>query len=396
VIPTQLKTHFRTGEPVIQEFSALMGATFQYYQDTRALFFEKLPAHLHQSELISFVNVDLKNRLFNQAFCETIQAALKALRRVIIRLEDLHREHPNLTGVFSNLTRLIRLAERVDALYQAHWEHYRYQTRLSEQELVEFLLEIDSIAMEWERFQEGHGSIQGLVEALSGKPCPAEMRALVVTYQREGPDHFSVGTLRALMNFLEAGYRFVCATCEIDLARHPLTLLQVEMAEPVELHLAVPKQVEEPFRKLLQYLFLKDLLKGETLLKFVFEAIHKDYGEGKTLTAPAIASFQKELTAPLKQMPGDGTFNISGRTFPDQGIPVLQEFTRYLEEKKIKYDGLLKATEKRKEAAKPRPSPAPEKTPQSEQETTERALPPLPPPTASDKEHIRILTEPKT
>ena len=395
MISSQLKTHFRTGEPVIQEFSALMGATFQYYLDTRALFFEKLPAHLHQSELISFVNVDLKNRLFNQAFCETIKDALKAMRRIIIRLEDLHQDHPSLTGVFSNLPRLIKLAERVDALYQAHWEHYRYRNRLTETELVEFLLEIDGIARQWDRFQEGHGSIQGLVDALSGRACPPDMRALVVSYRQEGPAHFSVGTLRALLNFAEGAYRFVCAIREIDIAAYPLTLLQVEIAEPVELHLGVPVSAEEPLRKLLQYLFLKDMLRAESLLKFVFEAIHKEFGNGKSLTAPSLATFQKELTGPLKQLPSVGTFTIAGRSFPEQGIPVLQEFTRYLEEKKIKYDGLLKTAPKGRGTAKPRQQAQP-KAVEDRGEKPQHPIPSLLPPNPNDKDHIRILTEPGT
>ena len=129
MISKQLKAHFLTGEPVIQEFTALMNATFQNYRETHTVFFEKLPARLHQSELVTLINVELKTRLFDPAFCETIEDALEALRRVIIRLQDIRTQHPGITGVFDSLNRLISLAEKVVVLYQQHWEHYRYQSR---------------------------------------------------------------------------------------------------------------------------------------------------------------------------------------------------------------------------------------------------------------------------
>lgn len=390
----QLQAHFHTSEPVIQEFSALMNATFLFYRETRGLFFEKLPQHLHQSELVSFINVDLKNRLFGEAFCETIQEALKALRRVIIRLEDLQSAHPAVPDGFSNLSRLIKLSERVEALYQQHWEYYRYQNRLNEQDLVAFLLEIDAIGKEWEKFQAGHASARALVDALSGRPPPEGITPLVVAYQREEPHHFSTGTLKALMNFVEAGYRFVCAVREVDSAAQPLTLLQVEIATPVELHLGVPRDVEEPFRRLLQYLFLKDMLRRETLLKFVCDAIAKDFGGGKAAGPSAGTAFRKELSAALKQLPQDGTFTISDRTFPQEGIPVLQEFTKYLAEKKINPAALLKAKEIPRDRAKTRPTPAAKPAPPpAEAEPPKRPSPVVIPVEPADKAHIRILTE---
>ena len=401
MIPKQLKTHFHTADSVVQEFAALMNATFQYYAETRTLFFDRLPTHLHESQLASVVNAEIKERLFNQTFCEGIQEALKALRRAIIRLEDLRRLHPDLPHFIHDLSGLIGLAERAEALYQRHWEYYRYQAGLSEEEIVRFLMEIDQIGNAWGALQQNQAAVSTLVEALSGRPRPENGGSVRITYQQEGPHHFAVTTLKTLMNFLESGYRFLCQISGIDPAVEPLSLLQVEIAEPVEIHLAVPLTLEEPFRRFFQYLFLKDMLKRETLLKFVFEAIEKEYGKGKTLPAPAMNGLQRELSAQLKALPHEGRFTISDRTFPDDAISVLQEFTGALEEQKIDFESLVRAGEKGGKPAKPRPASGPRSGPTGSGQTGQEppaaaesgsSVSPAPQRTR-EKEHIRLLTE---
>lgn len=343
MIHNQIKSQFAAAEPVTREFVALMDATFRPYTDLRAYFFTALPQHLHQSELVSLVNVELKGRLFEQGFCEGIPEALKSLRRAIIRLEDLRAAEPHLAPEVNDLARLAALAERVEALYQKHWEHYRYQDRLSEQDLVDFMLEIDQIAYDWDLYLRTFSALHAVVQELTGQPCPDGMAPLRVAYQREAPAHFAVGTLKALMDFFEAGYRFVCAASETDADAQPLSLLQVEMAEPVELHLAVPEAVAPAYRRFLQYLFLQDMLKRDALLKVVFEAVSKELGRDKALPAPTVNTHHKELTSALSRLPADGHFTVVDRTFPDDRVRVLQEFTARLDENQIRYDALLRS-----------------------------------------------------
>ena len=281
----ELKSHLSTSEPVTREFVALMDATFRYYGETRTQFLEQLPHHLLQSELISLVNVEIKKRLFDERFCEGIQNALKSLRRAIIRLEDLRALHPEHPDTVNDLSRLAALAERVEALYQKHWEFYRYQSRLNEQELVAFLLEVDQVGYQWDTYLSAFSAVHALADTLSGQPCPAELAPLRVTYQREGPQHFSVATIQSLMGFLETAYRFVCAASDVDAQAHPLTLLQVDVAHPVAVALAIPQATAPAYRRFLQYLFLKDMLKREALLKVVFEATTAELGRDKHCVA---------------------------------------------------------------------------------------------------------------
>jgi len=404
VILSQIKAHLAASEPSTREFVALMDATFRFYGETRSIFLDQLPQHLLQSELISLINVEIKDRLFNEKFCIGIKDALKAIQRAIIRLENLRKGHPHHPDTVNNLTKLIAVAERVEALYQRHWEYYRYQGRIGEEELVGFLLEIDQVAYHWDIYLSGFSAVSGLMESLNGQPCPPEMTPLRISYQRDDATHFSVTAMRAVMNFLEVGYRFICAAAEIDVEIHPLSMLQVEVAEPIELVLSVPGLAAPSYRKFLQYLFLKDMLKRDALLKVVFEAVGRELQPAKSLSPTLLSRFQKEMTAALKQLPAGGRFTISDRNFPEDAIQVLQEFTETLDGKNIRYDTLLrrepsksgksKTASKAKEGAGIKPDG---RRPGVIKETGNR---PEAPGSLfqqmDEKEHIAVLTERKT
>lgn len=342
MILTELKSHFSAGESVTKEIAAQMDAHFRHYSEIRTHFFQYLPKHLLQSELISLINVEIKERLFNKALCESIQDSLKSLRRALIRLEDLRNDQPGLSPFVNDLHRLSALGERVESLYQKHWEYYRYQNRLSEEEIVIFLLEIDRIAYDWDIYLSRYAAAKGLADNLTSRQSPEGCASIRINYQQPTPQHFSVGTLKSLVDFLETGYRFISPLCDIDPTLHPLTLLQVEVSEPVVLVLAVPVEALDPYQRFLQYLFLKDMLKKESLLKVVFEAASKDAGNDKSPPATVLTKFTKEMTSHLKNLPEDGRFTISNRTFPDDRVQVLREFTEHLEANNINYDKLLR------------------------------------------------------
>ncbi|MCZ6552238.1 MAG: hypothetical protein O7A67_00420 [SAR324 cluster bacterium] len=409
MIVAKLKESFHTAESITLEFTGLMRSTFAYYSELQAHFHEQLPEHLHQSQLISLLNADIKPRLFNHPFCERIQESLKALRRAIIRLEDFRAAHPELPEYVNNLETLSKLGERVEALYQKHWEYYRYQSNVTEQELVAFLLEVDRIGYEWDVYLEGFSAAGGLVRAMGGEPPPENTGTLRVAYQRAHPAHYAVQTLTSLMDFLRACYRFICAAHDLDAEAQPLTMLQVEIGDPVEMQLAVPQVAAESYRKFLQYLFLKDMLHRETLLKFVMEAILREYRPGGALAPAALQSHQKEISARLKALPPDGRFTISDRTFPDDGVRVMHEFIVALEERSIPHDALIQAGEKGKRSGRVRKSakaggtfpesPAPQRPEARPEAGSQPRTGPRPAPrpgeelSPGEKEHIRILTD---
>ena len=399
----QLQTQFGAAQAVTKEFVTLLDATFTGYRNIANHLFASLPTHLKQGELLALIDGELKSRLFDQTFCEAVPQALKNLRRAMIRLEDLVAAQPGLPKYVNNLERLAAIAERVEALYQRHWETYRYQAGMSEQDVLEFLLQVFKTGGHWDAYLESFHDKEALVQAMHGRPAPEDMASLRVSYHRDGAAHFSVGTLKDLTNFLESGYRFVCAIYELDPQTQPLSLLHIEVADPVELFLALPAQAESAYRRFLQYLFLKDMLKREALLKFVFEAVEKEHGRAKTLAQPQIAAFLKDLTANVKALPSDGRFTISDRTFPNDEVQVLQEFVVTLEQQHIPYDAMVGTERKRSAASKatPKAAPAPA-TPPATPQPPPHAPTPAPRPDANHdprhdptkpRDHIRILTD---
>jgi len=102
-------------------------------------------------------------------------------------------------------------------------------------------------------------------------------------------------------------------------------------------------------------------------------------------------------------LPEDGRFTISDRTFPDDGIRVLQEFTAALDAQNIRYDALLRgdATKSRRRPAKggtkasedASPNPSPSKPPEqaaAPKPANGNAEEPLF--SLNPREHIAVLT----
>ncbi len=409
MIVNQLRARSRLAEPVSRELAAQFQGAFQHYRVIRDEFFAQLPSHLHASELVSLINVDLKNKLFHPQFCEQIQEALKGLRRTLIRLEDLRAAHPDLPPAINDLDRLSRLGERAEALYQRHWEYYRYPTHLNEETLAGLLMDIHRLCGDWDEYFARFAAVQALVDSLTGQALPSDSSALRVTYTQAPPLHYSVGMLKSLLDFLESGYAFVAALCAVDAEARPLALLQVDVADPLELVLAVPAGALDAYAAFLQYLFLKDMLKREALLKYVFEAVEKNFGHGTHLDAVA---FQKDLVQKLKALPSTGRFTISDRTFPDDQIAVLHDFTAIMERNQLDADALLsgdkpKAPRKGKAGpvepapkptveVPPRPPerrPAPAATSPAARLNSPNHVPPAPDAAQQTRHHLHILTE---
>ena len=404
MIVNQLKARFRQTEPVSRELAAQFEGAFQHYRSIRDDFFAELPGHLHASELVTLVNVELKSRLFQPQFCEQIQDELRALRRTLIRLEDLRAASPHFPAAVNDLERLAKLGERAEALYQRHWEQYRYPTHLNEEGLAALLLDIHRLCEDWDQYMARFSAVHALLDSLSGQALPPDTVAVRIAYAQAPPLHFSVGMLKTVLDFLESGYGFVAALKGVDPAVTPLGLLQVEVGDPVELAVAVPAPVQEAFTAFLQYLFLKDMLKREALLKYVFEAIERQFGGGRRMDSGA---YRKDLAAKLKALPSTGRFTISGRSFPEDGIAVLQDFTATLERNHMDAEALLDG-EKPKAGRKGRS--AADGPPQRAQEPPARVpdrpvmAPSAPAPrkagpvaatdsAAQPRQHLHILTE---
>ena len=406
MLTDKLKAEFSTAEAITQEFIALMNSSFARYASIRNNFFQQFPGHLHQSELVSLVNVELKKMVFDRPLCESVQDALKTLRRAIIRIEDAMSEMGG--HVATDLTPLLKVAEAVEGLYQQHWEYYRYQSRLTEEDMVRFVFRIDRVAYEWDLYLERFRSAGAVVRNLSGGQIPQGLASVQLNYSQVSPEGqhtlpYSVTMLSGLLGFLDTAYEFVASLHGMSPKTDPMQVLEVGVGQPVHLRLGVPEVTREAFSRCLQYLFLDDLLKKETLYKFVYDAVQREYGTGTPLTAQALTTKVKALTTAKKGVPENGRFEVEGRVFPEEGVSVLQEFTRFLEQKSIKVDPLLKAMEQGKDRMRQAPMAPEASAPNAagaSQAKAPEAKPAQPQPQATDKKeaavgkaHLQLLTE---
>jgi hypothetical protein len=390
VILNRFQHLFRHTEPTTLEFVALFDATFAPYAEVRDQLFRKLATNLHPSELVSWINVEIKNSLFDTKLCQGIPDALKNLRRAIIRIEDLRKNPPTVPAAVNDLARLSLLGERLEGLYQKHWELFRYPTHLNEEALVSLVMEIHSISADWQAYFTTFSTVQQLNQTLSDAPIGDNLRRFQVTYSQSPPNQFSVATLTSLLDFFDAAYRYIANIRGLDHLLMPLAIHHVDVSEPVELDLLVPADVEEAYRTFLQYLFLKDLLRRDSLLKFVCEVVEKSYRTAADPSAQTTAGLQKELAAALKRLPDTARLTLAGRVFPDDAIPVLQDFTASLERNQLDPEPLLRGPEKPKASTKTKPNI---KAPEASPSATGSNSPKIDLPHIQGRDFLHLLTE---
>jgi len=389
VLLSKLKSQFQHSEPATLEFVELMRSTFSYYSELRSRFFRTLSQSLQQNGLGSLLAGEIRNKLFHAPFCESIPETLKAHRRALIRLDDLRKEQPGIPAFVNNLETLAKLGEQVENLYQRHWEYYRYQAQVAEKDLVAFVLDIDRIGYEWDIYLEGFSGTRALVAALTSRSCREGDVPLRVGYQ-QAINNLAAKNLRVILDFLEGAYGFVATLHRLNPNENPLSLLQVAVDDPVEIQLALPQAAVETYSKFLRYLFLKDTVSKDTLLKYVMEALQKETGAA---LPPAVQQkFQKEMTALLKSLPEEGRFMVSDRVLPDDSVGVMQELMGTLTQQNISFEALLKQGEKLKKKGSVRKTPplvneaeSSLPAPSAKQTST--------PPSNPQRQHIGMLTE---
>ena len=361
----QLSADFQSSEPITLEFVDLIRETFSFYGELRSRFYKHLPQQLRPGDFSVFLAGDLKIKLFTPAFCERIPESLKSVRRALMRLDDLRKAHPGIPPFVNDLKALAAIAERVESLYQLHWEYYRYPSHVGEGELLAVLLEIDRISYQWDIYLEGFSRVRALVAALKTQDCPEGSLMLTASYQDNVTPAITAPVLLGVTRLLEGIYRFVCGLRNLEPSDHPLVVLHVETGSPCLFHLAVPNTAHGAFRTFLHYLPLKDLVQADQLLKFVVESLEKEYSPAaENMKGKPPGKALKELIALTKELPPQGRLTLADSSSGTDPVGVMGEFIGSLERQNIPYESLLKAADKLKKKAAMRsgdelPIPAP-------------------------------------
>ena len=373
---------------IIREFTSLMDSGFRCYEELRTRFFALLPEHWSNGQS-SVLEAEINKHLFNETFCAAIPENLKSLRRLLIRLEDLpppdaHQQHHQvMLASILNAAELKSLAERLEALLQRHWELHRYGSSQKHQSL-QLLLDAQQISEAWMRYLSAFNAASSTLQALEAPSCPPHTRKLELRHFHPLP--LDAQRLQTLLRFLHASHQFICAVSGAEPL--PLTILCIRAGQPLTLELAIPDHTAQDYLRLLQHLFLKDMLKQDVLLKVVFQSVLKEHQGRSSLSPQQLKALEKSLLTALKELPSEGEFHISGRKFPQDNILVLQELTNFLKERDISFKNLLSKPSSSRKKNPPLPAfvPPPDPPPES-------AASPAASSEASRTERINRLTE---
>lgn len=366
-----LQAFYEAVAPVTDDLVSLVESSLQPYAALRDVFFKHLAEHIHPPGMQTLLEQRISPQLFAQDFCEQIPLSLRALRRVIIRMEDVQQQslHSRKDAppadspleTLRTLEPLIRLAERVEALYQRHWEFHRYQERIPLQELLHFVLEVDAIYHAWRTQQGELATLFSLLRAGEGAELAQDEERVQIFYRPPPNMSGSLELPGALLCLVQAAHRFIAAALG-DPEMQSLRLVRLLAGAHTELHIAVQTKLRPVFVQFLQNLFLKDLLKREALIKVLFEVVRREAGSLRMLSPAETTRHHRELLAELKRLPAAGELQIAEQIFPRDRFRVLQSFISRLEAQGIRYAGILEGKHSnagKRPSTKPRPATFP-------------------------------------
>jgi hypothetical protein len=140
-----------------------------------------------------------------------------------------------------------------------------------------------------------------------------------------------------LINFFQTAYEFVLKIHDVIEEAPALEINNITVGNPIIIDLLVPATFAESYEKFLGYLSV-DVLKRETLVKFVMEIVRLQ--QGKEIPKTAITTFQKKIAKTLNQLPEEGYFSINQEDSEDS-VTLLSSMCAELEKLQVDYKDLL-------------------------------------------------------
>lgn len=405
---SDLHRQFKRTIPVSDGFFKLMQETFGFYSDLCNDFFSNLGKHVEAGTLGHFIQTDLRPRLFDQEHCKTIEKTKKAFLAENIKLEQFIETNDFRDDFINDLNSLKKVSNDIYELLQTHWEFFKYEKSVANNEvMIAFIMEIDRVGIRWDSYLEKYLAISSILKAAGGEIQKEGFTSLTVKYHLPEETSFSIEMATNLNHFFQQAYEFVVAVHDEPDQAPELELSTIEVQKPVNFMLLVPDMYFESYQKLLSHCSI-DVLKRETLLKYVMEIVR--LGQGVELPKTAVTNFQKKIARPLNALPPEGYFSVAGNETRDS-VDILTSLCKEMDQLEISYkDMLTGATDRlarnRKQALSEMTSSAirlaetgPDEQSTAENkntETPEKETKEDPPSTVKidvkNKEHIQFLT----
>ncbi len=337
-----IQRDFSRFSPLTQEFVQLLDGTLRYGREVHDAFVLQLAQQPASTSLEALVEGELRPRLFNEVYCTRIQPFLTAIRRALLRLEnvDLH-EQAKRSG--NDLHALASIGDKVEALFQKYWEYYRYHKTLSHGEVVGLLIEVNALANTWQLYFTGFRHMATLFQKHS---LPENRSCIHIGIQLPQSSPPTTQHVQALLRLVECLHQWI-GQAHGQKTLSPPTLCQMETHPMIAVELGVQPPWHTLCQRVLQHLFLKDVLGQEPLVKVLLETAWCD-AHGTKPSPAVLSKATKQMNQCLKALPTQATFQVDALQFPQDSAKVLKDLLRFLAERNISGDSLLRVTRSNK------------------------------------------------
>jgi len=335
---SDLHKQFKKTIPVSDGFFKLMQETFGFYTQLCNDFFSSFGKHVEAGTLGHFLQNEIRPRLFDQTYCQTVEKTKKQFLAENIKLEQFIETNDFKADFINDLSALKKVSEAIYELLQTHWEFFKYEKSVANNEImIAFILEIDRVGIRWDSYLEKYLAISSILKTAGGEIQKEGFSPLMVKYHLPENISFSIETATNLNCFFKEAFDFVMLVHDDPATGLDLEISTLEVQNPVNCILMVPSSYFESYQKFLSYCSV-DVLKRETLLKFVMEIVRLQ--QGKELPKTAISNFQKKIAKPLNALPPEGYFSVEGNETEDS-VNILTSLCNEMDRLEIAYKDML-------------------------------------------------------
>ncbi len=338
MILRDLRIEFKKTMPISDGFFKLMQKTFGFYTSVCNEFFKNLGKNIESNSLGNYLQNEIRPRLFDAEHCNEIESIKKQFLAENIKLEQFVAENNFKQDYINDFKQLKKVSEAIYELLQTHWEFYKYEKSVASNEaIIALIIEIDRIGIRWDAYLEKYLAVSDLLKSVVGEVKKENFSQLSVRYHLPENTSFTLEMCTTLIGFFQASYEFVLKIHAASNEVPELEITNLNVGNPVFIELLLPSTFVQSFYKFLGYLSV-DVLKRETLVKFVMEIVRLQ--QGKEMPKTAIAAFQKKISKFLNLLPQEGYFSINEEDTEDS-VKLLSSMCDELDRLKVEYKDLL-------------------------------------------------------